>query len=140
MPPSGDSQFILDLLAKSVAKVNSQGEKRKIHEAFKASPTVGTNKRNPSENEHKERFQKASKVNVKAKGDDEPEVRSNSEDIIKSLVYNHLTKVSPKLADKFLKKFAFTWSSLVVESVVGSSYQELIASTKGSKDCTGRNI
>ena len=32
MPPSGDSQFILDLLAKSVAKVNSQGEKRKIHE------------------------------------------------------------------------------------------------------------
>ena len=156
MPPSGDSQFILDLLAKSVAKVNSQGGKREIHkEVFKASPTVGTNNWKPSENEHTKNVKKALNVNVKAKVNNEPEVRSNcysrkpevrsncySEDIIKSVVYNHLTKVSPKLAEKFSNKFAFSWSSLVVESVVECSYQELIAigSTKVGNNCTGRKI
>ena len=90
------------MLAKSVAKVNSRGEERKIeHVAGKGYKAVGNKKRKLRESEPEESLRKAPKVNDIVKVDDKPEVKSSSEDIIRSLVYNHLKKVSPKLADKF---------------------------------------
>ena len=76
-------------------------------------------------------------MNDKVRGVDKPEL-SSSEDITRSLVYNHLKKVSPKLAEKFSCKFTFARSSLVLESVMESFYQEITASTEVNDDCTDR--
>ena len=98
MPPS--SQLILDLLAKSVARVNSQGEKRGIQEAGEGCNTNDIKKRKIKNSEDEESTEKALDVNC-----DEPEEMESNENIIRSLVHNHLKKVSPKLAERFLSTF-----------------------------------
>ena len=68
--------------------------------------------------------------NIKSKDDWKEPKRKNSyqlkEDIIKSVVYKHLKKVSPKLAKEFAYQFTIVKGSLKLESVVGLSYKKLV--------------
>ena len=116
MPPS--SQLILDLLAKSVARVNSQGEKRGRQEAGEGCNTNDIKKRTLKKGEDDKNIKKALDV-------DKPEEKESNEDMIRSLVHNHLKKVSPKLVEKFSSRFTFVQSSLKLESVVGSQCREV---------------
>ena len=133
MPPSGDSQFVLDLLAKSVVKVNKQGVKEETQEETgKLLTSAGVKKRKIEDSDDVKHTKKG--LDVKSKvisGELKGKTTSeHKEDTIKSLVFNYLKKVSPKLAEEFLRQFTFVQCSLKLESVVDFSYDNLATSSK----------
>ena len=129
MPPSGCSQLILDLLAQSVVKVNSKGkDEEKQKDTVKLISSEGQQSRKIEDRENIDLSRKA--VNVKSEDNwEEPKGKTFDElkeDIIKSVVYNHLKKVSPKLAKEFAYQFTVVKGSLQLENVVDLSYKKSV--------------
>ena len=131
MPPSGCSQLIIVLLAQSVAKVNSKGKKGENQEETEnLIPSEGEGVASSQIEDSENRDPTRKGTDVKSKDNwGEPKGKTFDqlkEDLIKSVVYNHLKKVSPKLAKKFAFQFTFVEGSVKLESVVDFSYKKLV--------------
>ena len=129
MPPSGCSQLILDLLAQSVVKVNRKGkDEEKQEETVKLISFESQQSCKIEDCENRDPSGKA--MNVKSEDNwEEPKEKTFEdfkEDIIKSVVYNHLKKVSPKLAKEFAYQFTVVKGSLQLENVVDLSYKKIV--------------
>ena len=112
MPP-GESNIILDLLAKSVEKLRNEKKRRLVIE------------------ENSMRVNKKQKYCVE---DAEPQDarKLSTDELIMALVFNHLKVVTPKLAEEFCTSFYFSNTTLKLEDIV-ESFDEIDIRMKSNK-------
>ena len=118
----------MDLLAKSVAKVSSKGKKgEKQEETGKPMAHKGLESNKIEDSVNRDPSRKAIIVNLKDKKElKAKQIYQLKEDIIKTVVYNQLEKVSPKLAKEFEYQFTIVKNPLKLESLVDFSYKKIV--------------
>ena len=116
MPPS---QLVLELLARSVAKVNSEGERRKEEKESGKGSGPGASYKLVSESMVSSKTAMVLDQNAKQNiRDEETSSSGRCEEMVRSLVFNHLRKVSPLLAEQFGSMFPCIQNTLTLQDVI----------------------